>query len=240
MSSARDRKSSLLTLEPIKGQRLSSLIVDQLKKAILSGAIAEGSRLPPEKELIARFQASRSSVLEALHILEADGLVSIRRGAAGGAFAAKPDFTRFGDVLGRFTQGSPTDLRDIYQARLLIEPAIAEIAAAHATKEDVATLRACIELHRQAPSDRFVAAGRNFHYLLASMTGNQVLVMLVSSLLAAAQKARAQQPLTSRRRRLMAHEKIVDAIEQRDGKSARSHFEAHLGRLLREVIRETQ
>jgi DNA-binding FadR family transcriptional regulator len=232
--------SALLTLEPIKGQRLSSLIVDQLKKAILSGAIPEGSKLPPEKELIARFQASRSSVLEALHILEADGLLEIRRGAAGGAFVTKPDFTQFGDVLGRMTLGSQIELRDIYQARLLIEPGMAQIAGLLASKEDVATLRACIEFHRRAPRDRAVAIGRNFHYLLATITGNQLLVMLMSSLLAAAQKARAQQPLTSRKRRLTAHEKIVDAIERRNGKLARSLLEDHLGRLLREVIRDSQ
>jgi GntR family transcriptional regulator, transcriptional repressor for pyruvate dehydrogenase complex len=240
MSSARDRMSALLTLEPIKGQRLSSLIVDQLKKAILSGAIPEGSKLPPERELIARFQASRSSVLEALHILEAEGLLEIRRGAAGGAFVTKPDFARFGDVLGRMTLDSQIELRDIYQARLLIEPGMAQVAAQLAGKEDVATLRACIEFHRRAPPDRAVAIGRNFHYLLATITGNQLLVMLMSSLLAVAQKARAQQPLTSRKRRLTAHEKIVDAIERRNGELARSLLEDHLGRLLREVIRESQ
>jgi DNA-binding FadR family transcriptional regulator len=100
-------------------------------------------------------------------------------------------------------------------------------------------LRSCIEYHRQIPPDQPAAIGRNFHYLLAVITANQLLVLLMSSMLSVAQTARVQQPLASRKRRLAAHEKIVDAIERRNGPNARSIMEDHLRRLLGEVIRES-
>jgi DNA-binding FadR family transcriptional regulator len=239
MSSRKDYELNGLALEPIKGQRLSTLIVEQLQRAILSGAIPEGARLPRENELIAQFKASRASVLGALHILEANGLIEIRRGALGGAFVCKRDFSNFTGLLNHLMRDDQFELRDIYEARALLEPGIAEIAARLATKADIALLRSCIEFHRQTPPDQPAAVGRNFHYLLAGITGNQLLVMLMSSLLGAAQKMRAQQPLTSRKRRLETHEKIVDAIERGDGKQARSILARYLASLLKETIKDS-
>src|SRR5579871_5095753 len=160
MSSLEDRDASYRMLEPVKGKRLSTLIVEQLQRAILSGAFAEGARLPSEKDLIAQFQASRASVQGALHILEANGLIEIKRGASGGAFVCKRDFSNFTSVLNQLMLGEQFELRDIYEARLLLEPKMAEMAARLATKADVAMLRSCLEYHKQIPADQPAAIGR--------------------------------------------------------------------------------
>jgi GntR family transcriptional repressor for pyruvate dehydrogenase complex len=232
--------ASSVPLSPVKGQRLSTLIVEQLEAAIFSGALTDGDRLPPERELIARFQASRASVLEALHILEAKGLIEIRRGMSGGAFVKKPDFLKFSGMLNAMLQSKQFTLSDIYEARLLIEPGIAEIAARIASKSDIATLRASVEYHREIPTDQTAQVGRNFHYLLASVTQNPLLALFMSSLLGAAQVARADQPLASRKQRLLAHQQVVDAIEKRDAASAKMSLERHLRRLLKEATRASE
>jgi GntR family transcriptional repressor for pyruvate dehydrogenase complex len=223
------------SFEPVRGQRLSTMIVEQLQSAIFSGAIAEGSRLPPERELMARFEASRASVQEAVHILERTGLVVIRRGAAGGAFVTRPDFVRIGSMLKLMLQANRFALGELYEARLLIEPGGAEIAARLATTDDISNLRASIQFHREIPADMPSPIGRNFHYLLACITANPLISMLVSSLLGVAQAYRLQQPLATRSERLRAHEQITDAIEARDGVLARQVLENHLRRLLQQA-----
>src|SRR6266571_9304673 len=71
----------------------------QIRDAILAGEIAEGSRLPNERELAERFEVGRPTIREALRSLEALGMVEIRAGRSGGAYAARPSETTLGSVL---------------------------------------------------------------------------------------------------------------------------------------------
>lgn len=225
--------------EPVKGQRLSSLVAEQLQRAILSGEYGEGDRLPSERALIERFGVSRASILEAMRVLETMGLVTIRRGINGGAFVAKPDFTKVSNMLQGMLWANRFDVEDLYKARLLIEPGTAEIAARVATPEDIASLRDSIEFRRRqsARQDLPGGIGRNFHYLLATITRNPLLVMLVSSLLGVAQAARVRQPRHALAERLRAQSEIVDAIERGDGGAARELLESHINQMLRDVSR---
>jgi GntR family transcriptional repressor for pyruvate dehydrogenase complex len=228
--------------EPVKGSRLSVLIADQLHKAIVSGALAAGTRLPPERELAARFEASRTSVQHAVHMLELMGLVTIKRGSTGGAFVTKPDFVKVSRMLQSMFQANQFNAAEIIQARLLIEPGIAEIAARKATEDDVAALRDAIDSVRK-PISRggpYPHTGRNFHYLLACATGSELLIMLLTSLLGIEQAARA---VRSRPRpaqhRVSWHERIVDAIERRDANAARRLTAEHLEEMLEGVTEES-
>ncbi len=225
---------------PVERQRVSSIVADRLQRAILSGSLREGDRLPPERDLVERFQASRASVQEALHILEIVGFVTIRRGASGGAFVARPDFSRVSSMLQALLMADSFEFDDLYQARLLIEPSIAEMVAQVATPDDIAGLAELI-----APANREAAArddlpgglGRNFHYLLASITGNQPLVMLVSSLLGLAQAAGLRQPKNALNERIKAQTVILDAIARRDGAEARRLMTELLHEMLRAATR---
>jgi GntR family transcriptional repressor for pyruvate dehydrogenase complex len=227
--------------EPIEGRRLSMRIAEQLQKAIVSGALPEGDRLPPERELAMRFQASRSSVQQAIHILELMGLVVIRRGTDGGAFVTKPDLMKVSRIMQSMLQASRFDAAAVYQARLLIEPAIAELAAHVATPEDIATLRASIDVTRKplARGDPYPHVGRNFHYLLACATGSELLTILLSALLGLEQAAQVRHRPASGHRRVHAHDRIVDAIERRDGEAARRHVAEHLQEMLESVTKDT-
>jgi GntR family transcriptional repressor for pyruvate dehydrogenase complex len=227
--------------KPIEGRRLSVLVAEQLQKAIISGALPEGDRLPPERELAERFQASRTSVQQAVHTLELMGLVTIRRGSNGGAFVTKPDFIKVSNMMQAMLCANQFDLVELYQARLVIEPGIAEIAARVATPEDVATLRASINATRNPiiRSGSHPHIGRNFHYLLACATGSELLVMLASSLLGLAQAARVPHRPSSGHHRAHSHDCIVDAIERRDGEAARRYTAEHLMDLLKSATKGT-
>jgi GntR family transcriptional regulator, transcriptional repressor for pyruvate dehydrogenase complex len=224
--------------QPIRGHRLSAQIAEQLQLAIFSGAIVEGERLPPERELVERFGASRASVQEAVHQLELQGLVTIRRGSNGGAFVTKPDFAKVTTMLQTMIRANRFDVAALYQARLLIEPGVAEIAARVAGAENVAALRGAIASSklRFDRGERTHPVSHHFHYLLARAAGSDLLVMLVSSLLSVREAQRILRRPSSDRIRICAHEAIVYAIERGDAEAAKRATTDHLMQLLDEIV----
>jgi DNA-binding FadR family transcriptional regulator len=75
---------SAVQLSPIDVPKASDVLVHDLRERILRGEFAEGTALPPERELVVQTRMSRTTVREALRILEVQGLVRIRAGRAGG------------------------------------------------------------------------------------------------------------------------------------------------------------
>lgn len=228
--------------QPIRGHRLSAQIAEQLQLAIFSGAVGEGERLPPERELVERFQASRASVQEAVHQLELQGLVTIRRGSNGGAYVTKPDFAKVSTMLQTMVRANRFNVAELYQARLLIEPGVAEIAANVAGADNVAALRGAIESSkaRFERGERTSPVSHNFHYLLARAAGNELLVMLVSSLLSVREGQRLHRRPSSDQVRICAHERILEAIERRDPAAVKREMTDHLEQLLAESTRPTE
>src|ERR1700710_2889310 len=77
-------------LSPMHVPKASDVLANELRERILHGDYPEGTALPPERELVVQTSMSRTTVREALRILEVQGLVQIRTGRSGGAFVQKP------------------------------------------------------------------------------------------------------------------------------------------------------
>ena len=77
--------------EPVKNQRVSDEILQQIREAVLTGKFQIGDRLPNERTLAEQFAASRTSVREALRGLEQQGVIYTKKGVTGGAFVADLD-----------------------------------------------------------------------------------------------------------------------------------------------------
>src|ERR1700742_2886057 len=92
---------------PVSVDRVSQVIVDQVKALIRDGRLQPGDRLPSERELCQRFGVSRVTVREALRVLEATGLIDIRVGAHGGAFVTTPTSQQVGAGLADLLNLSP-------------------------------------------------------------------------------------------------------------------------------------
>ena len=69
----------------VRFRRLAEQVADELRRRILSGELADGSVLPTEDELLVEFPISKPSLREAIRILDAEGLLSVRRGKLGGS-----------------------------------------------------------------------------------------------------------------------------------------------------------
>lgn len=216
--------------KPIKQIKASSEVGLQLKNAILGGDYKAGDKLPSERELIELFQVSRTVVREAIKSLEAGGLVEIRQGATGGAFVKHLTFERLSDACHDLFMMGKLSLPELCQARMLIEPQVARMAAKNCTPEQVKALQEA-NSHENDSYDYpdTVILRSQVHYVLAEMSGNRFLEAIVKSLLVLLSNQTTKfQPPTDEIHPLGLHDVIVAAVIAKDEAKAEAEMLAHL------------
>jgi DNA-binding FadR family transcriptional regulator len=189
-----------MALEAIHKGRLYSQIADRLCELIRAGDYPPGSFLPSERELAAALDVSRSSVREALIALEVLGVVNVRVGA-GMEVLRVPDAVATRAMMGqmvRINLAEPDpellvtlDLSAeippfaLLQARRLVEPETAALAARHATSAQIEILRAAFKrnLRDNREGSRTNPGDRQFHIAIAQASGNPAYEMLITLLL---------------------------------------------------------
>lgn len=160
-------------------RKAHELVADQLRRQIVSGELAEGQRLPPEEELTIQFGVARTTLREALRVLESQGLVAIRRGRGGGPMITHPSIEPIAMALAVTLQLQGTTVGDLDAARRLIEPQLAGRLAAQHTSADLAALTAAVDVAADA-ADRsdgiaFGLAAASVHETLITLSGNNTL-----------------------------------------------------------------
>lgn len=152
-------------------------VLAQLRHAVLSGRVPDGERLPSERELAEAFGVSRATVREAIRVLEASGMVQVRLGAHGGAFAGKPGPDVMGLALSSLLTLQPATEAELAEFRFTFEQDNAELAARNATSEQQEKLAELLEAARTAKHWKEVERlDFAVHELLAVASGNSVRV----------------------------------------------------------------
>ena len=233
MSDAADTGADLF--KPVTVDRVSQVIVDQIKLLVREGKLSIGDRLPSERDLCQRFGVSRVTVREALRVLEASGLIEIRVGARGGAFVSSPTRERLGEGLADLMTLSSLTAADITEARTVIEVGILPFVVERATEADIAHLRRMVDegheaLDRNAYTMNLSAA---FHVGVSVCAHNPAIEALVQSfhgpMLLSLRQAQLVAPAMGRRG-TDEHAALVDAIEARDTEAAIKVMTTHLDR----------
>lgn len=215
--------------------RISGLIVDQIRLLVRDGHLAPGDRLPSERELCERFGVSRVTVREALRVLEANGLITIKVGARGGAFITTPSSERVGEGIADLLTLSAITATEVTEARRVFELGIVPLVCERADEDDVRELLAICDR-----SDAALEAGQypmdlsaEFHIRVARASHNAAIEMLVQSfhgpLLMSLQRAQLAAPLMGHRGS-SEHRRLVEAISQRDVAAATEVMSVHLAR----------
>jgi len=170
----------------IRQPRVAEILASRLRDDILSGRLKEGDVLPSQEHLLGEFGVSPPALREAIHILEADGLISVRRGNVGGAVVHLPSADRTAQMIGMVLQSRDSTPADVSGALMYLEPVCAGMCA---TREDRLTevvpyLEAEIQLQTEQFDDvaRYVPNARRFHEALVSRCGNEPMILLIGSL----------------------------------------------------------
>lgn len=176
-----------MSFEAVKSTRLFEEISRQIGEQIRTGELKAGEKLPNERELAATFAVSRHAVREALRSLESIGQLEFKKGATGGAFVARDNPLPFTKIMrGMFEVGGIT-LAQLTEARLAIETAVIGVLGERLGTLDLGPL-----YDNVAAAERETRAGNlatktrlnvEFHVLLAELTGNPVLIMMMKSLM---------------------------------------------------------
>lgn len=176
--------NAAVRFDGVGSRKLSSLLVDSITETILREGLKPGARLPPEREMQDQFEVGRGTLREALRVLETEGLITVRPGAKGGPIVAEPDSTRLTRLLILLLIAWGATLRDVYDARIAIEPATARMAAESPDPEQVEEMRASVAALESGVDDEgtVIKENQHFHGLIGKASGNPVLVAFSMSL----------------------------------------------------------
>src|SRR2546425_993712 len=217
----------------VRAPRVYEHIVAQIERAIYEGRFAHGDKLPPERQLVREFGASRVAVREALRALEHRGLVEVRQGSAGGYFIRELDAMPVVRDLSTLFRLGRVSLSQLAEARALLEPESARLAASRVTDHELKMLGECLETRTEPgiTSRRRRALDAEFHRQVAAAARNPVHAAVTHALTALEIKVVAQRAeLTPEDDAaiIAAHLAIHDAIARRDGAAARTAMHAHI------------
>ena len=172
---SRPRAADLAGIQPVSLRRVSDQVADQIRLLITRERLAEGERLPPERDLAERFGVSRPMVSQALRMLSLMGLVEIRQGS--GAYVLRRPQGMVTASVGLMLDLDHGPLDDLADLRLWLETLGATHAAGHAPAADLhAALRRLAGATGSAAA--WIAADTVFHANVVRAAGNAYLTAL--------------------------------------------------------------
>ena len=218
-----------LRFRAVRRGRVSEEVVRQIQEHIASGGLLPGDRLPPERRLADRLQVSRSSLRDAIRMLEMVGLVRSRQGEGTVVCEASADWLL---ELLHSTLVPKRDLAEVLDVRKLVEPSLAARAARHANPEQIASLEAVVRRQRQKMlnGEEEVGEDSEFHCTIALAAGSGLLRKLVDVLMDLLREARGLAPRAPalQERSFLGHRRILRAIRLREPRTAKAAMRRHL------------
>lgn len=226
----------------VRAPKTAELIAEQLRRQIVKGDLKPGRTLPPELQLMEQFGVSRPTLREAFRVLEAEGLISVRRGSRGGAQVLSPDVSNAARHIGLLLQMQGTTIDDVYAARMVSEPACAGMLAKVRTRQDLEDLTRVIEELETAVGSlpdpaRWSHLTFRFHELIVQRCGNKTLAVqgaVLHDIVATHLSVRAVRSFdetaspTRFRSAIKAYKKLVSLLEAGDAAGAERHWRRHM------------
>jgi len=235
----------MIDLSPVFVPKAADVLAETLREQILNGRLGVGSLLPNERELSERAGLSRTSVREALRILEVEGLIATRTGRNGGSEVVRPTSATLERSVGIFIRGQNIRNQSVLEVREAIEPQAARLAAMHHQAEDWAALVQAQEKLLQAGEDipAFLQANLDWHVSVVRASHNELLIAFIAAISSSVYAATDLAGFNSaevRRAVGVAHQRVMDAIEARNSDSAARRMGRHVGAYVSSVAKRDE
>jgi GntR family transcriptional regulator, transcriptional repressor for pyruvate dehydrogenase complex len=221
---------------PPRREKRSEVVARRLVADIVDRRLPPGTMLPSEAVMLKDYGVGRTSLREAIRILEIHGLVRIRPGPGGGPMVAEADSHHFGSMMALALQAHHATYGALLEAQVAIEPVMVRLAAKRDPEIVAPVLRAAIEeaerAYEEADDLQFLEICVEFHVMLGGLSGNRILDLYGQALndLYFGHAGTLFREVTNRRLVLEAHKQIADAILQRRPQAAAQLMRAHLAR----------
>lgn len=221
--------------------KVHETVAHELRRRIVRGELEPGDRLPPEEELTGSFGIARTTLREALRVLESEGLIAIRRGRGGGPVVTRPDIDHLAQALAVTLQLEATTLGDLDEARQLLESQVAAHLAMHHESLDLSVLDEAIDqadtAAAAADTIAFGAAAARVHEAMVASSANTTM-MTISRLLRALVEgyygeAASRASADEMARAVRSYRKLRTMIDRGDVEAARAHWRAHMSYTIR-------
>ena len=230
--------SDNLTDVPIARRKTYELVADRLLALIAARRLQPGDPIPAERELVESYRVGRSSVREALRMLESRGLIEAR---GNGSFAVSEFRSSLGESLGLLLSVDETDARELFEVRRILESETAALAAERREPEHLVRMAAAIEEMETGldNEESYIAADLSFHLIIAEASGNRLASHLMHAIRGQMQEALGTAFLVpgGPQRSVFQHREILEAIEARRPDEARLVMHAHIQRVEHELQR---
>lgn len=174
------------TPDATTGRRTFEQVAERIREQLAAGVLKPGDKLPPEREMAERFRVGRNAVREALRTLEMAGVIRLEKGRNGGAYICPPNSLRVTVAMRDLLNFGSISLEEIAESRTMLMDLVTRVVCERATPADLDELEQIV-----AETDRFTQAGQlekraeciaRFYAHLGAITGNRVLVTMVTSL----------------------------------------------------------
>lgn len=217
----------LLNMSEIRSTRVE-VVGRKLAERILDGEFPVGSWLPAERRLSEEMGVSRTVMREAMRHLQSEGLIRIQHGK--GVLVVNEAHGSFGKAINRIIPDDVSRLRQLVEARLIVEPEVAALAALRAENVNVRELERIQALFAGVgDADEGVELDMAFHSEIARAAGNSIILMMLDACAQVSRKSRlltlSAYPVSTA---IDHHQGILEAIAEGKNKLARSRMKRHI------------
>lgn len=223
----------------VRMPKASELVAEDIRRDIVRGELRPDDFLPTEANLIDRYGVSRPTLREALRVLEAESLISLQKGARGGARVRGPQLDAVARYGGHLLQAHGGSLNDVLTAQETLQVGAVRLLASDRPEAGIAVLRDSLVAEGEALGDlaAFSTCAVNFHEGLVAATGNQSLSLLAGilhniverhTMLVAAKQPATSKPPKWRTKSHEVHAQVLDLITAGEVDAAESLWRRHL------------
>lgn len=230
------RLSDHLLFEPVSRQKTYEIVAERLLALISSRRLGPGDAIPSERELVQLYRVGRSSIREALRMLESKGVITSR---GNGSFAVAEFANTLNISLDFLLSVDEADYGELFEVRRILEGEAAALAASRRDDDDLARMEAEIAAMEAGlgSEEGFITADLRFHLMIAEASGNRLIAHLMDAIRTLLQRSlsSAYHIPGSPEGAVLLHRLILEAIAAGRPEEARQRMQEHVSRVQRDI-----